>query len=64
MVTVTKTCTWCGNAAVVEVDEVGYVKWKAGEFVQRAFPDMDIPTREMLISGTHPKCWDDMFPEM
>lgn len=36
--------------------------WLSGAFVQDAFPNMPPEWREMLISGTCPSCFDDMFP--
>ena len=38
------------------------IKYINGAHAQSAFPDMSIELREQIISGTHPKCWDEMFP--
>ena len=35
--------------------------WQAGELIQNAMPNLDADSREQLISGTCPKCWDEMF---
>jgi hypothetical protein len=35
-----------------------------GEATQVAFPNMPADQREMLISGTHPVCWDMMMAEL
>lgn len=59
--TVQKVCQWCGEPAIVRVLAADYFRWKNGELAQRAFPEMRPEDREMLISGTHPKCWDEMF---
>jgi hypothetical protein len=37
------------------------MSWRAGALVQDAFPEVPKEYREMFISGTCPKCWDDMF---
>ena len=29
--------------------------------IQRVFPHLDSSTRESMISGTHPLCWDEIF---
>lgn len=57
----THPCRWCGEAAVVVVLRDHYSRWRAGELVQVAFPEMPADQRELLVSGTHPKCWDEMW---
>jgi hypothetical protein len=51
------SCVVCGHREVLTLpaDRVG--EWRAGMLVQRAFPEMTVDDRELLISGTHPKCW-------
>lgn len=56
----TDRCMVCGNSSIMLLDASGFLKWRSGEFVQWAFPDMSPDDREMLISGTHPQCWDKM----
>ena len=56
-------CVFCQQNAIVIVNENEYNKWQDGELVQRAFPSMNKHEREMLISGTHPHCWDEMFAD-
>lgn len=55
----TKKCLFCKTASVVDLPEDGVKAWQSGMFVQNAFPRMSPPQRELLISGTHPACWDD-----
>jgi hypothetical protein len=43
------------------VGKEGLALRQAGAYVQDAFPYLSAPEREQLISGTHPKCWDEMF---
>jgi hypothetical protein len=45
------------------LDRKAVESWQAGEIIQVAFPDMSIDDREILISGTHPACWNKLFPE-
>jgi len=41
-----------------------YDRWKIdGEYIQNVFPEEPADIREWMISGTHPRCWDEMFPE-
>jgi hypothetical protein len=56
----TPNCLECGEGSVVEVDPWQYKAWRDGTLIQVAFPDMSIADRELLISGTHPECWDKM----
>lgn len=63
MTWVTKQCPYCGLDNGVEVDEEAYERWRAGAFVQDAFPNLSPNQREALITGIHPKCWNKMFGE-
>jgi len=48
---------------MMEVPLKGYNEWTMdGQPIVLAFPDMSVDDREMLISGTHPACWDRLFP--
>lgn len=31
--------------------------------IQDALPERDADFRELVKTGTHPECWDTMFPE-
>lgn len=58
----TPACQLCGNTALLEVDKLGLFRWKEqGAFVQNAFPNLSADERELLISGTHAQCWENMF---
>ena len=61
MTITTRRCIGCGKSHTVEVSEEGYFKWKAGAFVQDAFPELTPDEREMLISGTCKPCWEELF---
>jgi len=54
-------CLLCGDRNVITVEADAYDKWVNGTLVQDAFPEMDTPHREMLVSGTCPDCWDTIF---
>lgn len=54
-------CPVCGEAETVLVEETAYDRWVNGALVQDAFPTMDKDVRELLVSGTHPACWDALF---
>lgn len=58
-----KPCMLCNAQAQVVITEAEHIAWKAGGYVQDVFASYTPEFREMLISGTHPECWDNMFPE-
>lgn len=58
-----RPCMFCGESATVTVPADGFAAWQSGTLIQRAFPEMTPDTRELLISGTHPACWDKMMAE-
>ena len=60
-VEVTNLCTLCNHHATVVVDAVGYELWRQGTLIQNALPDTSPQEREILLTGTHPACWDEMF---
>ena len=54
-------CTCCDEAYLFGVALSGVQAWQNGAFVQDAFPELPKQYREMLISGTCPECWTNMF---
>ena len=63
LTTIRKVCPYCLQDAVVVVTTNDFNRWLGGELAQRAFPEMKPEDREMLISGVHPKCWEELYPE-
>lgn len=59
----TPRCPRCHRASELKVDRAGHEAWQAGAHIQNAFPLMSADQREMLLTGTHPRCWDLMFAE-
>jgi hypothetical protein len=58
----TKTCVVCNQYEIWSLNRQAVESWQGGELIQNAFPDMSMSDRELLISGTHPACWDKLFP--
>lgn len=63
---VCRPCFVCGKQAIVEIPatdeqldeyELGYKN------IQTVFPDLAPEIREMMISGTHPACFEKMFED-
>lgn len=59
----TPCCVLCGKDSTLMVSKSGLGKWQRGEFIQRAFPDLTAGDRELLLTGTHQACWDEMWKE-
>jgi hypothetical protein len=58
----TKTCLYCGDDIIFMMTEEQYKSWKINSnYIQYVFPHLDSSTRESMISGTHPWCWDQIF---
>jgi hypothetical protein len=58
----TPPCIVCGLPSILEVDADAFRMWQAGAAIQVAMPHVSPSDREMLISGTHPKCFTVLFP--
>lgn len=55
-------CTGCRNFYALKVERADYERLSnRTEFIQDIFPYLAPPMRELLISGTCPKCWKRMF---
>lgn len=62
---ITKHCPLCVNWIVINMtypQHKAYVEKTA--YVQDIFPHIPKEEREMLISGTHPECWNEMFGDI
>ncbi len=55
-------CRLCDQETDLTVNVEGFLAWQNGELIQNALPELDADQRELLISGTCPTCWDEMFP--
>lgn len=55
------TCHHCKKSTSIVMDSKEWKRWKDGELAQNVWPYLSSDDREMIISGTHPKCWDEMY---
>lgn len=62
--TIRKTCPNCHKESTVEVLVSEFEAYQRGELLHVAFASMDASEREIVKTGIHPKCWDDMFSWM
>lgn len=61
VVIVTPMCLVCGQRSVVMVTDGEWARYAAGSPVQVAMPARNAEFRELVVSGTHPQCWDKVF---
>jgi hypothetical protein len=58
-------CVHCGQSNMITIDEYDYFRWKIqSTYAQTVFPWLSPDQREVLISGTHPNCWNEAFVEI
>jgi len=61
----TGICCHCGQDGYVEMPYKQFCEGRAlydkGALMQDAYKELDVDLREQMISGTHPKCWIEMF---
>jgi len=55
------SCIYCNNVEVIDVPEFAYQLYVTGTPVHEAFDFMSPAEREVIISGTHPNCWEELF---
>lgn len=58
----TRRCVHCGKTGEVVMPRQAFERFEAGEHVQAAWPQGSAGEREQLINGTHPDCFEAMFP--
>ena len=56
-------CLICGHGSQTRVDWLKYQRWQSGQLINTVFTELTPAQREVMISGTHPYCWDKMCPE-
>lgn len=61
-VVIHNTCIHCHKENEVIVDAAPYAKWRTGGLIQNLFPQLNYNQREMIQTGIHSECFDEMFP--
>ena len=60
-----KQCIHCGGKTAFTISQDQYEAWITNNgYAQDVFPELTNEEREVLISGTHPDCWNQMFSAM
>lgn len=63
MIAIYNTCPWCGKNYLFEVPYEGLEKWRGGEMIQNAFPEVNATIREHLLTGYCEDCQEKLFGE-
>jgi hypothetical protein len=56
-------CIHCGELKIVELNPEDIAKYANGALAQDAFPYLSADDRELIISRTCTRCWDEIFQE-
>lgn len=60
----TPPCVGCGKPSKIVMPIQAYNDWKSGGMtVQTAFPKATPEEVELILNGTHLKCWDELYGE-
>ena len=58
----TLPCVHCRKSSDLEITQEQYRELMDNKkSIQSIFYDWPVEKREQLITGTHPKCWDEIF---
>ena len=63
MVVVNCRCPFCGTMSSILCEETALLAYERGALIQEAFSDMDVCSRETLISGMCRDCQATFFEE-
>lgn len=56
-----RQCPQCTKKYNIKLSVHDYTSWMDGKYSQNAFPYLDVDQREMIQTGIHPECWENMF---
>jgi hypothetical protein len=62
-ITIDVECWKCHDHYYIETTEDKLKRWQAGEHIQNVMPELSADHRELLISRTCPRCWDELWKE-
>ena len=56
MIIIKAACPYCGRETCIEVDEARYARFRRGENINSALPELSASKRETLRNGVCAKC--------
>ena len=54
-----RRCPWCGRRALVQLDADRVARWNGGALVQEVWPELDVDSREVIVSGSCAACFGE-----
>jgi hypothetical protein len=60
-ITIFRVCPQCRKDSAVDVLITEFNSYQDGALVQDAFPSLNADEREVVKTGIHPACWDEML---
>jgi hypothetical protein len=57
----TPECVVCGVSSDLQLDEEKLIQWHYGAHIQDVFSELTPSERELIVTGTHDECWDQLF---
>ena len=55
-----QVCPYCQEPQSVVVSADGLRRWREGELIQRALPELSADERELLLTGICAECWEQV----
>lgn len=63
-IVITNKCFHCGWQNNIYLSRKDFLSWKhEGNYIQDVFHFLSPELREIMMTGTHPKCFQKMFSE-
>jgi hypothetical protein len=57
----TPKCMICKKVSDIELDSDKVKAWSNGAHIQNVWPELSADERELIMTGTHPACWDKLM---
>jgi hypothetical protein len=56
-------CIHCKATNRILVETHLLEQWRSGQHVQDVFPHLTLDERELILTGTHSECWNEIFAD-
>jgi|TARA_R110002126_G_scaffold248758_1_gene391562 hypothetical protein len=66
MLNITRTSPVTAAVTTMELDITmdQYARWRGGELIQQAMPNLTLDEREFIITGITKTCWDKLMKNL
>jgi hypothetical protein len=61
--TIQNQCIHCNEHNTIVLSAQGLADWQGGMLIQDAFPELHRDKCEIILTGIHDDCWNEMFPK-